>query len=410
MTRRVLQIAASFLLMHAHTGFALQQQHLQALHKADSLVQAAVHVDQLPGAVLLVAQEGDIVFQKAYGHAKRYAFGGTQLAAPEPMTTAHQFDLASLTKVFATTFGVMMLVDAGEITLDDPVHQYLPLFTGPGKDSVTVRHLLTHTSGLHPWKPLYYHASTAEETYAYISALALATPVGKTRRYSDLGFMLLGYLIEEVSGQSLDAFMQARLYNRLGLQQTGFIPTEGPFAATSHGNPFEKRMVADDDFGYICDEIPESFTDWRAYVLQGEVNDGNAFHANEGVAGHAGLFSTAEELNTLLSLLLNHGVHEEQQLISKDVIEAFLTPTETGQGLGWAMAAPALPVDTPPAGTFGHTGFTGTFAVGVPSAGISIVLLTNRQQTNVGPDGRYMSLTSLRKSVVRAVLEMDNAR
>ncbi|MEM8486467.1 MAG: serine hydrolase [Bacteroidota bacterium] len=408
MTKRVLQIAASLLLLHAHTGLALQQQHPRTLYKADSLVRAAVHVDHLPGAVLLVAQDGGIVFHKAYGHAKRYAFGGTQLAAPEMMTITHQFDVASLTKVFATTFGIMMLVDAGEITLDDPVHRHLALFTGPDKDSVTVRHLLTHTSGLHPWKPLYYHASSAEETYAYISKLALAAPVGQTRRYSDLGFMLLGYLIEEISGQSLDDFLQNRLYKRLGLQHTSFTPAEGPFVATSHGNPFEKRMVADDDFGYVCDEIPESFTDWRTYVLQGEVNDGNAFHANEGGAGHAGLFSTAAELNTLLSLLLNKGEHEEQQLISRDVIEAFLTPTETGHGLGWAMAAPTLPVDAPPPGTFGHTGFTGTFAVAVPAAGLSIILLTNRQQTNVGPDGRYMSLTSLRKSVVSAVLEMDN--
>lgn len=410
MTKRVFQIAICLSLLHAHTTLAFQQQELQPLQKADSLVQAAINVDNLPGAVLLVAQDGDILFHKAYGYAKQYAFGGTQLATPEVMTTAHRFDVASLTKVFATTFGIMMLVDAGEITLNDPLHHHLPRFTGSSKDSVTVRHLLTHTAGLHPWKPLYYHASTAEETYAYISELELATPVGKTRRYSDLGFMLLGYLIEEISGQSLDDFLQTRLYKRLGLQHTGFTPAEGPFAATSHGNPFEKRMVADDDFGYVCDEIPEAFTDWRAYVLQGEVNDGNAFHANEGVAGHAGLFSTAEELNTLLSLLLNHGSYEEQPLISRDVIEAFLTPTETDHGLGWAMAAPALPVDAPPLGTFGHTGFTGTFAVAVPAAGLSIVLLTNRQQTNVGPDGRYMSLTSLRKSVVRAVLEMDNAR
>ena len=370
--------------------------------QADSLIMRAIQEEGLPGAVLLVAQDHEIVFHKAYGHAQKYTYGGASMETPEPMTKEHRFDLASLTKVLATTFGIMMLVDEGALALEDPVHQYLPAFSSTNKDSVTLRHLLSHTAGLYPWKPLYYHAGNRDDTYTYIANLDLAYPVGAQRRYSDLGFMLLGYLIEEVSGQALDVFMNERLYIPLGLSKTGFTPAEGPFAATSHGNPFEKRMVADDDFGYVCDEDPESFTEWRTYVLRGEVNDGNAHHAHQGVAGHAGLFSTAQEVNTLLGLLLHP---ETNPLISPETISIFLTPTDTGHGLGWAMAAPFLPVLDPPKGTFGHTGFTGTFAVGIPANNLSIVLLTNRQQTDVGPDGRYRSLTELRQSVVAAVLD-----
>ena len=384
-------------------GCSSSQEHLTAhFPEADSLIQQAIDKDNLPGAVLLVAQHDNILFHKAYGYAKKYDYGGAVMENPDPMTIDHRFDLASLTKVLATTYGIMMLIDDGQITLEDPVHLHLPAFSSPSKDSITVRHLLSHTAGLYPWKPLYYHAANPDETYAYIANLELATPVGAQRRYSDLGFMLLGYLIEEVSQQPLHVFMHERLYTPLGLTDTGFTPNEGPFAATSHGNPFEKRMVADDNFGYVCDEDPESFTSWRTYVLDGEVNDGNAYHAHKGVAGHAGLFSTAQEVGVLMNLLLSPS---ESHLVSPETISTFLTPSETGHGLGWAMAAPFLPVIDPPHGTFGHTGFTGTFSVGIPEHNLAIVLLTNRQQTDVGPDGRYMSLTALRQSVVAAVLD-----
>lgn len=372
--------------------------------EADSLMEKAVNEEDLPGAVLLVAQNEEILFHKAYGFAQNFTYKGIPMGQPEPMTTAHQFDLASLTKVLATTFGIMLLLDDGEVELDTPIHQYVPAFSSASKDSVTIRHLLSHTAGLYPWKPTYYHATNRDETYAYISSLELASPVGNKRAYSDLGFMLLGYIIESISGETLDVFLHRRLYDPLGLTQTAFTPTDGPFAATSHGNPFEKRMVADDNFGYVCDEDPESFTGWRSYTLKGEVNDGNAYHAHQGIAGHAGLFSTAEEIQTLLTLLLNDGTWRNQHVIQSTTIAEFLTPSQTGHGLGWAMAAPALPVTGPPEGSFGHTGFTGTFLVAIPNQELSIVLLTNRQQTDVGPDGRYMSLTSLRRSVVAAIL------
>jgi len=380
---------------------------LPALVSADSILQAVVAEEHIPGAVVLIAQHGKTIYQKAYGSAQRYDYGLQRMDALFPMTTEHRFDLASLTKVFATTFGIMFLVDQQKVDLDAPLFTYLPAFRGPGKDSVTVRHLLTHSAGLYPWKPLYYHADTAQDTYAYISRLSLLHPVGKERHYSDLGFMLLGYLIEEVSGQPLDMFLTNALYKPVGLKMTAFNPPPGGpgFAATSHGNPYEYHMVADDDFGYLCDENPETFTSWRDYVLAGEVNDGNAYYAHDGLAGHAGLFSTASDLQLLLDLLLNKGTHAGQRLLSEAVVETFLTKDRFGHGLGWAMSTDVIPVDDLPDGSFGHSGFTGTYAVAVPAYGFSIILLTNRQNVGVNASGYYSSVAPLRKSITELMIE-----
>jgi len=380
---------------------------LPALVSADSIIQAVVAEEHIPGAVVLIAQHGKTIYQKAYGSAQRYDYGLQRMDALLPMTTEHRFDLASLTKVFATTFGIMFLVDQQKVDLDAPLFTYLPAFRGPSKDSVTVRHLLTHSAGLYPWKPIYYHADNAQDTYAYISRLSLLHPVGKERHYSDLGFMLLGYLIEEVSGQPLDMFLTNALYKPVGLKMTAFNPPPGGpgFAATSHGNPYEYHMVADDDFGYLCDENPETFTSWRDYVLAGEVNDGNAYYAHDGLAGHAGLFSTASDLQLLLDLLLNKGTHAGQRLLSEAVVETFLTKDRFGHGLGWAMSTDVIPVDDLPDGSFGHSGFTGTYAVAVPAYGFSIILLTNRQNVGVNASGYYNSVAPLKKSITELMIE-----
>lgn len=383
----------------------------KALSKADSLVAAAVSTQTPAGAVLMVSVQNEIKLLKAYGFAEQFAYGGAPLQAPVPMTSDHIFDLASLTKVFATTYGAMLLIDQQRLSLDDPVNKYLPAFSSPSKDSITVRHLLSHTAGLSPWKPTYYHATNKHETLDYISDLDLAYPVGEARHYSDLGFMLMGYVIEQASGKSLDAFLKAELYEPLGLDVTGFTPdTNLPLVATSHGNPFERRMVADDNFGYVCDEDPESFTTWRTWMLIGEVNDGNAFHAHNGIAGHAGLFSNAAELQILLELLLGKGTYRNEQFITPEIVQAFLTPTSTNNGLGWAMASNVLLVDSLPPGTFGHTGFTGTYAIAAPAHGLSIVLLTNRQHAGVGADGRYPSVNGLRKSVASVLLDVFDTK
>ncbi|MEX2401167.1 MAG: serine hydrolase [Rhodothermales bacterium] len=383
----------------------------QRITELDALMHGEIEAGHIPGAVLQIVQGDGVLHQAAYGYAQRYGYGMQPLDPPDTMTTDHLFDLASLTKVLGTTFGVMLLVDRGLIDLDAPVRTYLPEFAGGKKSAVTVRHLLTHTAGLAQWLPLYYHASTKTETYETIARLPLSFDVGKERRYSDLGFMLLGCLVERVTDRPLDRFLHDELFGPLGLERTTFTPLAhgveaAAIAATSHGNPFERRMVYDDDFGYQVDVDPASWDAWREYTLRGEVNDGNAYHANEGVAGHAGLFSTVDDVRTLLDLLLHKGRHGDEQILSRDVVHTFFRRDHTGNGLGWMMDPAIIPAVGTPDGTFGHTGFTGTYVAVIPELDVTIILLTNRQNVGTQGDGTYHNLNPTRQRVVDVVLEL----
>jgi CubicO group peptidase (beta-lactamase class C family) len=392
------------------------------LSAADSIVEAWVADGRIPGAVLRVTRGGTVLLETAHGSAQRYDFGAGQypesfdpaspaaglepLTAPRPMSTRTVFDLASVTKVMATTMAAMLLVDRGQMDLDAPIRRYLPEFSAGPKSTITVQQLLTHRSGLAQWTPVYYAADNPQAAYLHIRAMPLGWPVGEGRHYSDLGFMLLGRIVEEVSGVGLDAFLQDELYGPLGLARTGFAPLRGAsvqpddrrdFAATSHGNPFERRMVYDPEFGYRIDGDPRSWDGWRHYTLSGEVNDGNAHHAFQGVAGHAGLFSNASELSVLVELLLAGGKDRGRRYIDDEVVSRFLRPAMDGQALGWQIPEFA------PNGSFYHTGFTGTFVLGVPETGLAIVLLTNRQNGGVLGDGRYIDVAPLQRAVVEAL-------
>ena len=376
----------------------------------DSLVEAEIESGNLPGAVVRIQKGDSIWHSKAYGHARKYNYGIELMEEPQSMTTEHLFDLASLTKVFATTFGIMMLRDQGLVLLDDPLGLYFPEFSQGDKSKITIRHLLNHTSGLPQWYPLYYKASDADERFRAITEMDLKWDVGEDRHYSDLGFMLLGDLIEKRSGLSLEEYLDENLYSLLGLRNTVFNPLQKGFkadliTATSHGNPFEKRMVYDDSFGYKVDVDPDSWDGWREYTLQGEVNDGNAWYANGGLAGHAGLFSTAEELQVLIDLLVNEGQFNGIELISRETVRAFLKPDEFDHGLGWAMNPSVFSAEGAPAGTFGHTGFTGTSVVVLPHQELSIILLTNRQHDGLQDDGTYFNLGPLRQAIADKIRE-----
>jgi CubicO group peptidase (beta-lactamase class C family) len=371
------------------------------LARADSLIAAATGT-QFPGAVFVVAQNGVLLQERAFGHAQLFDSAGRRLASPRPMQTSTLFDLASVTKVMATTNAIMLLVDRGQVDVDAPVWRYLPDFRGPHLDSITVRHLLTHSSGLVQWQPLYYHGASTAEAYALIRDMPLGFGVGAGRHYSDLGFMLLGDIIERVSGQRLDAFVERELYRPLGLRSTVFTPTRRgfrEFAATETGNVYERHMVYDSTFGYRYRGDPAAWDGWRHGVLLGEVDDGNAWYANGGVAGHAGLFSTAAELRVLVDLLLARGSSGGHSYIRPEVVARFLTRDRYDNYLGW-MRPRGLPE-----GSFMHTGFTGTYVLGVPQYGLSVVLLTNRQ--NMGPDaqGYFPNLAPLQEAVSRALVE-----
>ncbi len=372
---------------------------------ADSLVEGAVG-KLTAGAVLVVSRNGRVVHERAFGAAETF-----QDDVPSrPMHLSTMFDLASVTKVMATTFAMMMLVDEGKIDLEAPVHTYLPDFRGPHLDSITVRNLLQHSAGLVQWQPLYYQAANTAQTYTAIRNMPLQWGVGDGRHYSDFSFMLLGDIVEHVSGERLDTFVNKNLYKPLGLDHTTFNPkAKGfrEFAATEQSNVYEHHMVYDSTFAYKYRGDPKSWNGWRNYTLVGEVDDGNSFYANGGVAGHAGLFSTGSDLHVLMTLLLNKGACGGHVYIRPTTIERFLTLDKYANYLGWQYP-PALP-----AGSFSHTGFTGTYVLGVPSDGLSIVLLTNRQQMGTDAKGFFPALGPLQAAVSKAIVdgaEADKSR
>lgn len=379
---------------------------------ADSSIAASIG-KLTPGAVLVVTKDGKVVHNRAFGEAQiglgivTSSEAGTpniytSVTNPRPMHTSTIFDLASVTKVMATTFAMMMLVDQGKVDLDAPVYTYIRDFRGPHLDSITPRHLLQHSAGLVQWQPLYYQARNTAQTYDAIRDMSLQWGVGEGRHYSDFSFMLLGDIVERVSGQRLDVFMDSALYKPLGLRSTTFNPKRKgltDFAATEDGNGYEKHMVYDSTFGYRYRGDPTSWDGWRLRVFVGEVNDGNSFYANDGVAGHAGLFSTGSELSVLMNVLLNHGSYGGRTYVSPAVINRFMTLDRYKNYLGWQYPTGM------PQGTFSHTGFTGTYVLGDPRDGVAIVLLTNRQQMRGDVKGLFPNLGPLQAAVSKAIIE-----
>lgn len=376
-----------------------------------ALLQGKVDSGKIPGAVVAIQQHGKIIYRQAVGYAQQYGFNGKPLQQPEPMTTEHLFDIASLTKVVGTTTAIMLLLDKGLLQVDDAVAKYIPAFAAPDKKEITIRHLLTHTAGLYEWYPLYYRATSKQQTYQLISELPLHFPVGKQRRYSDLGFTVLGQIVEKVSGLSLEVFVQQHIFIPLGMVHTGYNPLKNGFAkiaATSHGNPYEYRMVHDTSLGFVFKEIdPAQWNGWRQYTLKGEVNDGNAWYANGGVSGAAGLFSTIDDVQKLVDMLMNKGMVNGKQFISAETIQLFLTKDLFNNGLGWMMDADNAFMKYAPAGSFGHTGFTGTSIAVVPSKKLSVIILINRQNTGLSAKGEYYNTNAIRQQIFK--LAMDNA-
>ncbi len=377
--------------------------------RIDSILNTKVNHDEIPGAVIEIMKDGQIIYEQSYGYAARYDYDQKPLSVPEKMTTGHLFDIASLTKVIGTTTSIMILADRGLINVDDRVSKYIDAFAAPEKKEITIRHLLTHTAGLYEWYPLYYRASDKTESYRVIGELPLMFPVGQQRRYSDLGFVILGEIIERVSGMPLDKFEEQNIFLPLHMSNTTFNPlSRGVFkniAATSHGNPYEKRMVYDSTLGFKIKEIdPAKWNGWRTYTLQGEVNDGNAWYANGGISGAAGLFSTVEDLQLLVDMLLNKGMVDSHQFISEKTINSFLKKDNFNNGLGWMMDPENSFMKNGPDGTFGHTGFTGTSIAVVPKEKLSVILLINRQNTGLLSNGEYYNVSPIRLQVFNAVM------
>ena len=384
-------------------------QKITALNASiESILQSKVDNDEIPGAVIMIKKDGRVVCERAFGYAQKYDYNHKLLNPPDRMTTDDLFDIASLTKVIGTTTSIMILSDKGKLNIDDPVCKYIKAFGSNEKKNITIRNLLTHTAGLYEWYPLYYRASDKQESYKVIADLPLAFPVGEKRHYSDLGFDLLGEIIEIVSGQPLDVFMEQNIFLPLKMTNTCFNPLgrvdRSAIAATSAGNPYEKRMVCDSTLGFRVKGIdPEEWNGWRTYILRGEVNDGNAWYANKGISGAAGLFSNAGDLQKLVDMLMNNGMAGSEQFISSGTIKEFLTKDKYNNGLGWMMDSSNSFMKNAPEGSFGHTGFTGTSITVIPSRNLSVILLINRQNRGLLDNGEYYNVNKIRMQVFSAV-------
>ncbi|HEV9038001.1 MAG TPA: serine hydrolase [Puia sp.] len=378
--------------------------------RVDSIVQSAIRADLIPGAVIQIQKDGRIVYSKAYGLSQKYDIRHQPLQSAPAMDTATLFDLASLTKVVGTTTSLMLLADRGLIHIDDPISRYLPGFDTGEKKKITIRHLLTHTAGLDEWYPLFYRSAHRDSTIRLIESLPLKYPVGKQRKYSDLGFMLLGAIIEKLSHLPLDRFEELNVFKPLGMTHTTYNPLKHgrttDIAATSLGNPYEYRMVHDTSLGFAVPGLdPRSWDGWRHYVVRGEVNDGNAWYANEGISGHAGLFSTIGDLQRLVNMLLNEGLAGNKRFISISTVRSFLSPDIFRNGLGWMMDPANAFMRNAPAGSFGHTGFTGTSIAVVPEYHLSVIILINRQNVGLQPKGIYYNPNPIRQAIFESVMD-----
>jgi uncharacterized protein YbbC (DUF1343 family)/CubicO group peptidase (beta-lactamase class C family) len=340
------------------------------LASVDAIIQQAIHDETIPGAVLVVGHNGQIVYRKAYGN---------RALEPrrEPMTLDTIFDLASLTKVVATTPAVMQLIEQGKVRLNDPVAKYLPEFAQNGKEDVTVRQLLTHYSGLEPDIDLKTPWEGKDTAYRMAFTDPPQDPPGSRFSYSDVNFIVLGALVEKVSGDTLAEYCARHIFAPLKMTHTRFLP------------PATLRS-----------KIAPTQYDENDHMLRGVVHDPTARRMG-GVAGHAGLFSTADDLAKFAQALLNGG----GGVLSPLSVEKMTTPEQPPsapvlRGFGWDIDSPfsSNRGDLLPVGSYGHTGFTGTSMWIDPTTQTYLILLTNA----VHPRGKTNAI-ALRSKVATAV-------
>ncbi len=358
-----------------------------------------------PGAVACVVTGRRVLALEAVGFA--------QIIPRRRSVEAHTiFDLASLTKPLATTTAILQLCARGLVELDAPVAAYLPSFAKSGHAMTTIRHLLTHSSGLPAWEMLYLPSpprpdgsrapacKSIAEAVERIGATPTSAPPGVKVEYSDLGFILVGHLVAHLSTQALEVYTHHHIARPLSLRSVRFRPPASwrrRCAATEVGNAYERARAAEQ-------ALPDGFG-WRSHLLCGEVDDGNAYYVGDGVAGHAGLFGTAHDVAQIGQMLLQGGVFDGRRILPATLIADATTDqtpavTGNGRGLGWAVSQPWFG-RLASAAAFGHTGFTGTSVLIDPARESVIVLLTNR----IHPSAESNTIVEFRPAFHDAVLD-----
>ena len=325
----------------------------QAFRLADSIVQSGVSAGIYPGAVLVIGRRDQVLHRRGFGHLT----WSNQSPVPRPDSTL--WDLASLTKAVATTPSIMRLVETGRVELDSPVVRYLPRFAGATRGRVTVRMLLDHTSGLPSYREFFREAPSRDSAITLLYGTPLRAAPGSRTAYSDLNFMLLGLLVEAVTGEALDAFAAREVFGPAGMGRTTFRPAREPERTAPTGR-------------------------WRSTPICCEVNDQNAARLG-GVAGHAGLFGSGDDLARYLRLWLGAGSIDQRSVFRPGTVNAFLAAGDAPDAryLGWEKPPSRGRDDSaygllPSPATFGHTGWTGTLIWADPERKLFVVFLTNR--------------------------------
>ena len=344
----------------------------------DSIMTAAIADHASPGITVAIGHHGRIVYTHGWGH--------TDWAPTAPLANDSTiYDMASLTKVIATTTAAMMMEEEGKLDLDSTVVHYLPEFNAPDKASITIRMLLLHTSGMRQNQFLYRDMKGRAPYLAAINAKPVVTPPGKEYTYSDWNMIVLQLVLERLSGKTLDALVAERVFGPLGMHDTMFNPPDSL-----------KPRIA-----------PTEIQEFRGGQVWGVVHDENAW-ALGGVAGHAGLFSSARDLGVFVQMLLNGGEYNGVRILRPETIARWTARQlkDQSRALGWdTPSSPSSAGRYFSMRSFGHTGFTGTSIWADPEKQLFVVLLTNRvdpsrDNTKVGPLRRTVA-----DAVQRAVLD-----
>ncbi len=321
----------------------------ERLATIERVVQRGLNAGGYPGASVVVGRKGFSVFSRGFGSLDWS--GRMRVSVPNSI-----YDLASLTKVIGTTTAMMVLYDQGRIDLDSPVSRYLPDFSGGLKDQVTLRHLLTHRAGLPAGRELWRIAQTPAQARAAVLSSPIHCIPGNCYEYSDLGADILGFVAEAVSGESLDVFLELNVFAKLGMTDTHYLLSLTDVARTA----------------------PTEIAPPRGYPLRGEVHDENAW-ALGGVAGHAGLFSTASDLSVFAQMLLEGGKYNGVRIVADSTVALFTRRAAGHRALGWDTCDGGAGCGQHLSGrAYGHTGFTGTSLWIDPDRQVFVILLTNR--------------------------------